>query len=257
MMNYVDIAVLAIIVLFVVLGFAGGFLRALISFAGTVAALAVAIMLAQTVANMIGGLFGLKDALGSAFEGMFSGEIFTTPINLSDPASVSAALVSLGLWQFLANPIGNLIAGSAPVGSVETTLAGYVGPMIANLILVIVSFLLLFFVVKLLMSLVEKFIKGLLMNKTIRTGDRFLGAAFGIVKAYFVVCILFTILYYLMPSVEALSVVQEMIDTSTLSKTIYDNNIVLQLLQQIDLAAIFGGAGGEAPEAYVRYIQCL
>lgn len=233
-MNYVDIAVLVIIVLFVIVGFAKGFSKALISLAATVLSLAAAFIFAKTLANLIGGIGGLKEALSTAIEGMFKGDIFNLTINLTEESSVAARLTELGLPEFIALLLAPAIVKSVPEGmGGEMSIAKYLAPVIVNAILVVVSFLLIFFTVRLIMKAIEKFIKSILMNKTLRTGDKILGALFGVVKAYFALCIMLILLELLIPSVSALQPAQEMLETSTLAKTISENNLIKQLFDEL------------------------
>jgi len=237
-MNYVDIALIGIIIIAMIVGFFQGFTRSLLSLAGTLLALLAGILLAQTVANMLGGLFGLKDALGNAFAGMFKSELLNTPINLSDSEAIAVALQSLGLPDLLIPYMATAVAAVAPAGSSEITLAQYIGPMLANALLVVVSFILIFLIVRLIVKILEKFLKLLFSSPIMRTADRVLGAGFGIIKAYIVVCVLFIFLGLVlyMPFFEPLKTTLE---ESSLGLTLYQNNILLQLLAKA-VPSIFG-----------------
>jgi uncharacterized membrane protein required for colicin V production len=228
-MNYLDIAVLFVIVLFIIFGYFQGLIKSLLSLLGTLAALAVAVILAQTLANLIGGLGGLKDSLGNAFAGMFSGEAFTTPIDLSDETALAESLRSLGLPSFIVGSVSNAILSSIPAGQDTLILAQFVGPMLANALLVVICFFLIFFFVRFIAFLLEKLFRAIFASSLARSADRALGAVFGVVKAYLCLCTIFIILGFLL-TMPALNSVNEALSSSALAKTLYENNLILKIL---------------------------
>lgn len=242
-MNFVDIAVLGIIALFVIIGYFRGFLGTLLSFAGTIIALAAAYFLAKTVATMIGGIGGLRDSLGGVFSGMFDGEVFTKTIDMSSIEAVSEGLLGLGIPDFLIAILAEPIVAAAAATGLNTpmSLATYLGPVIVDFILLVISFIIIFFVVKLIMMIVQRFVKKVLLNKTLRIGDRILGGVFGIVKAYFILCLLILLLEVLIPAVPDLGAIQVMLNESTLTKTIVDNNLIKKLIEMINIPGLLSG----------------
>ena len=228
-MNYIDLAILIVVAVFVLIGLSRGFLHSVISLLGTLVAFLAGLFLAQVVANMLGGLFGLKDSLGEALKGLFSGELLNTPISASDPESLQAALRALGLPPFLVAPIASAVAAAIPAGMAEFTLASYIGPMVGNAILWVVSFLIIFFGIKLVALIFEKILKNLLANRTLRATDRILGGAFGAAKAILLVFCLLAVLTFLLP-MESMAPIRKSLADAGIGRAMYENNFILNFL---------------------------
>jgi uncharacterized membrane protein required for colicin V production len=237
-MNYLDIAVLAVIVIFVIFGFVGGFMKALTSLGAILVSLFAAIFFAQTMANLIGGIGGMRDGLGGLVTNMFQGDIFTKQIDPSDPGAIAAALTDLGIPSFLVGMMVDGIVAVVPPGEMFS-LASYLSPLIVDAILFIISFITIFLVVKLLMSLLLRFVNIVLKNRTLRIGDRVLGGVLGVVKAYLVLCLLLMLYDFLSPSLNTVFGATEMLNTSRIAATIHQNNIVTKLFNMIPFDQFF------------------
>jgi uncharacterized membrane protein required for colicin V production len=230
-MNIIDIVVVSIFGLFILFGFFKGFLNALLSLVGTLVSLFVAFFFAQAFANLLGGVFGLNKIFSNLIlSGLNNaGALFTTPIEATNATQISLALNQLGLPEFLTTPLATAIAGAVPAGTPIIVLSEYLAPILANALLVMISAALLFIIIRLVLGLIERLFKKLLKNNILKTVDRMLGAAFGAVKAYLVLSIVFMLVTFLMP-MEFFAPIKQMLEQSTLGLFLYDNNIIQQLL---------------------------
>jgi uncharacterized membrane protein required for colicin V production len=239
-MNIVDIVVVFVFGLFILFGFFKGFLHALLSLAGTIVSLLVAFFFAQAFASFLGGAFGLNklfsDLILSGLKN--AGALFTTPIEATDAGQIAIALGQLGLPDFLTAPLSSAIAAAVPAGTSAIVLSEYLAPILANALLVMIAGTLLFIIIRVVLGLIQKLFKKLLKNHILKTVDRMLGAAFGAVKAYLVLSIIFMLATFLMP-MEFFAPVRAILEQSTLGLFLYDNNILQQLLSNyIDFGTV-------------------
>ena len=204
-----DIIIVAIIVLSALLGFKKGFAATVIHTAGWLVALIVAFIGTPKVTPFLKENLGFYDWLQEGFAYRFDSATGIEASQESLPGGLGSAVTDL--------------AG----GAAKTLTTAF-----ADLVFSVVVFLVIFIIVKIilwiLLHLVSKH-----YNERASIPDGIIGLIFGILRGFVLV---FIFLAVLMPAMNVMapdftSGVMASIDNSFITKTLYDNNILLMLIQ--------------------------
>ncbi len=226
----IDLALVFIIVICAIVGLVRGFFKSLLSFFGTIVSLIISILLAKTIANALLGwgpvdwLFGSTGVISGAVENgltKLSAEMFNTAFSSAgNVEELTAALTAAGIPSFLAPLLASVVAGFNFAGA-DVTLGHILAPLIANIIYYIVIVLILFAILKIVLSILNKFFKFLTKNRAIRGLDRFFGFLIGAAKGTLLVALLFTVLS-LFSSWQVLAPYNEALNNTTIAKPFND-----------------------------------
>ncbi|MBR2645950.1 MAG: CvpA family protein [Clostridia bacterium] len=183
--NYlVDILVLIVLVGFSMVCAKRGFIECFFDFVSTIAAILVALLLAKVFLSVTNGLFGLQDLISSGFEKAFL-KIKGFNIDIS-AGGLEAELAQKNLPKFLVDLIVDTF-GDKDL-AVGTTLAAVVGGTLGSLALTFITWILLYFGTRFLLTLVKKILNALANKITlISRVNTVLGAMVGLVQALFYV----------------------------------------------------------------------
>ncbi|MGE0003924.1 MAG: CvpA family protein [Candidatus Izemoplasmatales bacterium] len=226
-----DIAIVAVVVLFAILGWKSGFLLKIVEMASGIFGLLGSIILARPFSNV------LDDWIGEAVSTKVSEylvsrtDLFSQTLNAD---TVRTAFEGMSLPTFMVD----WIVESIDYSQLQQTILDAVTPMITSLALLVIAFITLFFgsmVVFFILKLLAKMITSLPIIKQI---DKILGLLFGLVKIGALIFVLFFVLGLLItiPAINGLiggfleEDMQLLTDQFRLSKYLYDNNILSQLI---------------------------
>lgn len=190
--NYVaDIIVLIFILCFTIVCAKRGFIECFFGFISTAVAFFAAVMLAKTVLELTGGLFGLRGLLDknlTQWFGKFDG--FTADISES---GAEAALQDKNLPAIIARLVlKNTGSAELPAG---TTLAMLLGSNSARLICLLVCGIVLFVLCKLVLSLLRKTLNAIADKISLLDAvNSLLGAIVGLAQGLLIVCLIIAIL---------------------------------------------------------------
>lgn len=235
-MGKIDIAIIAVTVIFTLIGLIKGLMKQLLSFAGWLGSLIASFLLVKPVTGLLS-----KTPLGANINGKVAdwiatkGEIFNQPLDIGTAgAQISEGISQLGLPKFIADAIAKWfnVSGSES----DVTLAEVLGPAIGNIILTGITFIALF----ILLLILFKILTGLL-NKVANKGiigavNRILGAALGLVKALVFVSLAMLLLSVVSGVIPALNdfLVTDMglgSEGFGIGRFFYENNPLLGLLK--------------------------
>ena len=183
--NYViDTLVVIVVVGMAMISAKKGFVDCLFDFISTLLAIVLAFALMKPFANWTGGLFGLRGVLQDACMGAFA-KVKVFAVDISNEG-IHSALSGVNLPQFLIDAIiGGVGDANLPAG---TTIAMLAGNKLGEIITGLISWIAVFILAKVLLSLLSKIIGAIVANLPIVGGaNMLLGFAVGTIKGLLVV----------------------------------------------------------------------
>ncbi len=249
----VDIIVAAILLIFLIIGMAKGFLKGVLALVGTVVSLIAAYFLAQPFIEFVDGLF--NGGVVSTAQNIVSGWIggipgFSEPITDGNVAEqFKTALLSLKIPESMAESISVAIANALNLEGVTNgqTVAGILSPVLADFGLSVIAVLILFVLIRLAVYIIEKILDATLLKVgALRSLDRLLGMVFGLLQGLLIVIVLLTGVSLFLSNPD--SVVLNAIEDSTFTNWLYINNplpawITANLDIESLLQNLFGSGG--------------
>ena len=218
-------AVLVIIVLaFFSVGFIKGFSKIFTSFFGTLLGLVLAFLLCNKFALLMDDAFGFIDKLAAALNKKLPAMGEYMNMQIYDETSLMSALNSSSLPSFLKRGAFNLLSPLlANSEALPVTLSSLLSLLFAYYIMIAISFIVLFILVKLIFIIISSFLPKATFTP-LKVVDKILGGAIGLFKAAVVVYLLLLIISLLPASFMA--PVNENIQSSVLVKYLSDTNLL-------------------------------
>jgi len=209
----VDIAVIAIILVMAIISSVKGFMKCLIGFIGTVMSVVLALLLCKTVSSFFQNQFGWLTSISNFFCERLS-TISALNVDISDPSELSP----LNIPVFIISVVAEAFSSEAiPAG---TTAAELIAPVLAQYLLNIISFLIIFLLVKLVCFFLNKTLGEAFRNiPIVKSVNGVLGFAVGAIEAVLLVC---TVLYIL--SLFPSDGIRDFISSTTVVYFFYNNN---------------------------------
>ncbi|MDD3349210.1 MAG: CvpA family protein [Bacilli bacterium] len=190
-MGKIDIAILIILGIFALIGFAKGFIRQVLSFANLLVAIILAFVAVKPVSVFLSGTKLAPAINEKVVEFLASkGEIFTTLIPVGATNEVLAPAVDqLGLPGFIDKILINLVTIDETTYGLtfSEVLAQKIGPMLLIVVSFIALVLVIFIIMKVLVHFIDSFVKN---SKAISGINKLLGFALGFAKAVIIVSLL-------------------------------------------------------------------
>jgi len=221
----IDVAIIALIVLFAIIGFHKGFFKSVISMISTVVVIIVSIVFASPLANLFNkiydftGLIAGKLCKAIASMGTFYSQTIPEGVSGKDivnniPASTNGFLKKL--MSYVLNPLeASEIQGA--------TVADIVSGAFASIIMIIISGIILFIAIKIVLALASRLFDNITRNRVFGATNKLLGLVFGGVKG-FIIVIVFTIILTFMTVVPFINTKLSPIiqDNTHIAKPIYN-----------------------------------
>lgn len=182
---YADIACVAVLLVFLIIGLCKGFVTQLFSLLGSIAAFILASLLCGLVVKGLNDAFGLVDGLAATLATkMGSSEWLTFSIS---EENIRKACSDMMLPDFIANFAVNQTVGM--VGSYEN-LGEFISHSLANLIISGVTYVALFWIIKLVIFLLKKVFEKLVTLPGLHAVNKVLGCVLGLIKGLILVYVL-------------------------------------------------------------------
>lgn len=220
-----DIVLTVAVLFFLVIGFARGFTRSLITFFGTLVSLILAIVLCSAFSRFLSDKFHLLEKFSDLFRGWLPklGSAFTEDIGGQDLAS---SLGKVSLPAFLVKAVLSLsVAEDVPA---ETTLTDLLSPVLGNYLLLVLSFLVLFILFRLFFLLLSAFLKNIKKIPVLGAIDSILGMVLGFLQSLVFAFSVFAVISFLPAG--WMEKPRTAIENSTLCKTLYEHNLIVSLV---------------------------
>ena len=217
-MAVIDIIVIAVLLVFGIIGMIKGFLNTLLSLFSTVASLGVAIFAAKPVAKFLNKVFGLVGFIGGKISASLAGTI--TPFA---SGAATGEMTGAQLKEYLASDgltfqerIFKLFIEDGQSFTTDEGIVNYLGERLAAIAAVVIAAVVVFLLLKIAVLLLAKLFDALTKNKAISGLDRAMGLIFGLLKASLLICVTLAAFY-----IVANSTVQGWIDNSVVTKWLY------------------------------------
>lgn len=231
MFGIIDVAIVIVVIIFLVIGWKSGFLLKVVEMASGIFGLLGSIILARPFANILDGWIGETISTKVSEYLMSRTDLFSETLN---PENVRAAFDGMSLPTFMVD----WIVESIDFNQVTMSIIQAVEPLITSLALLVIAFITLFFgsmIIFFFLKILAKLITSIPVIKQI---DKIFGLLFGFVKVAAIIYILLFILALLItiPGInDAIGpfLAEDMqlgTDQFRLSKWLYDNNILKQLI---------------------------
>lgn len=216
----VDIVAVAIILVMAVISCAKGFMKCLIGFIGTVMSVVLALLFCKAVSSFFQNQFGWLSAISNFFCDRFS-----TLSAFNVPISEASQLTDLNVPAFIVAVIAEAFSSSPiPEG---TTAAQLIAPVLAQYLLNILSFAIIFLLIKIICFFLNKTLGELFRTiPIVRSVNALLGFLVGAAEAILLICAILSVLSFI--PAEGLG---EFISTTTIVKFFYENNFAGMLFR--------------------------
>ena len=187
----IDVAIVALIVIFALIGFHKGFFKSVISMISTFVVLIISILCASPVAKLINKIYDFTGLIAGklcktiASMGTFYSDPIQEGISGADivnniPASTNGFLKKL--MSYVLKPLSaNDIKGS--------TVADIVSGAFASIIMIIIAGIVLFILIKIILALATRLFDNITRNRVLGTANKVCGLAFGAVKGVLIVVV--------------------------------------------------------------------
>ena len=235
-MAVIDIIIIAVLLVFAIVGMVKGFLNTILSLFGTLASIGVAILTARPVAKFLDKIFGIIGAIGGKLSGTITN---ITPFQSADPYIDTINGTQLKEYISSNNPgfkerVYTLFIEDAKVFTAEggdyvaadAEVVNYIAQRLAAVITLVIAAVIVFILLKVAVLILSKLFDALTKNRAISGIDRTLGLLFGFAKGALLVCIVLGVFYLI-----SNSTVTGWIDNSTVTKWIY--KYVTEFVQMI------------------------
>ena len=196
----IDVAIVALIAIFAIIGLRKGFFKSVLSLFSTVVVLLISIFGAGLLAKLINKIYDftglIAGKLCKSIAGMnpsFYGEAIPNGVSGADivnniPANTNGFLKKL--MSYVLKPLS--------ASDIEgATVAEIVSGSFASVIMLIISAIILFILIKIVLALVSKFFDNITRNRVFGATNKLLGAGFGAVKGFIVVIVFTTVLTFM------------------------------------------------------------
>lgn len=231
-MAVIDIIVIAVLLVFAIVGMVKGFLNTIISLFGTFASLGVAILCAKPVASFLNKIFNIVGSISGKLMGTITG---VSPFQ-SGYEGIADGLTGAELKEYLAsNPDTNTFkdrvfrlfiedskvfeaesATAEAYAAADQSVVQYMAERLAGIITLIIAAVVVFILLKIAVLILSKLFDAITKNRAISGIDRTMGLLFGLAKGALLVCVVLGVFYLL-----ANSTVQSWIDGSTVTRWVY------------------------------------
>ena len=155
----IDFAIVLALVIFGIIGFKKGFLHSVISLFSWVVCIAIAFFTAKYVAGWINGIYNFSGLIGNAIAKGFAGmgEVFGQAINTFESKEALVAAATDASSNGLLDQLIKVVFNNNAINMESTeTVASFIGASLGHIIMVIISGILVFIVLKIAVKLLTK-----------------------------------------------------------------------------------------------------
>ena len=245
-MNFdlIGIIYIAIVLLFVIIGYANGLIKTIVKFFKGILSIIPAVFLSMPIAKAL-----TPTKVGGFFSDIYINKFFTDPvyqqlINADNKDQVLSECIQANtkLPAFINDYLAKIVGKIVTVGSEEQEVAKVLAFALTLYTLSILAFIVITIIVRILLSLLKKINDAINKKPVIGKTNRILGAIFSLVVGVFLVCIISYGLTFFAGLNNNFSAWLDKTmkigeDTFTLSKFIYNNNFIGYLITWIQSGA--------------------
>lgn len=246
-MNWVDAAIIAIVLIFVIVGCVKGLVFSVLSIFSSSVNFFISLFLTRPVASLINALFGMESSLTSNFAAKltamdcgFDVELSTFGSQAELSSHVSETINNSSLSGFSKGILNSTVHITPEnVAGTNTTLNDIVSKSFASFLTLVISFIIVFILIYLILWIISAISKKMHKNQDVRLTDRILGLFFGLIKGFLFVVLVFGVLSFFNEN-GVLAPIIDYIKSSTIGGWLY-GNVSTFVHKYIDLKEIFKG----------------
>jgi len=227
-LNWLDLALIVILIVFVAIGFWKGFMFSILSLFSTFINFMIALLLTKPTATLFNKWFHLEGALTKSLANKISGMhagFNTNLVGMNNSEIKSHISTTLKEGDFPLPRIFNnmLKVNTDKIGDkTSLTLTDILSKSLGTFFSLVITFIILFILIYIILFLLSLLSKKARESDGVRTIDRILGVVFGIAKYVITIVFLFAILSFFKEG-GALKPVFQYIGKSEIAKFIYSN----------------------------------
>lgn len=205
-MNWVDAIIIVVLLIFMAFGIKKGFMFSVIDMFGFFVNFVIALFLTGPIRSLL-GLMGMESGIASGLKSHYSqvGAGFNTNLigyggNVTDFVNEefrNSSMSGFGKKLFngiINNRLPDKLADAQAAGRTEVTLSGIISKSIAQFITVITAFIIAFLLIYGALLLLKLITKQIQKASFANVFDKIFGGAFGLVKGFMFLVIIFAIL---------------------------------------------------------------
>lgn len=234
-MNIIDLGIIAILALGFGLGWYKGFLVTALSLASNVVSWIAAFAGYKALASFILEKTNLDNTLlylTAGVEKLSDMTVANVDVATLPQERIVDIIQSSELPTPIASMMTNNILNRVFAAQGITTLSDYFNQTIINLSMGLISFLIIFLVVKIVSIFVIGLVDHVVELPVLKQFDKIIGGAAGVLQAVFIVAIIFAIVPIAM-SVLPIENFNELIQGSLLGRLFFNNNIIFGVLKSV------------------------
>ena len=189
----IDIAIIALLVIFGLIGLKKGFLKSILSLFSWAVCIFIAFATAKYVAGWINGLYDFSALIGNSISKSLikTNEFFAQSINVYQTAGKDALIAAIpGEVNGLLKQLIKVVFSNTQVDMASTNSIGsVVGSSLGHICMVIISGILVFVVLKIAVALLSKLFANIEQTKILGGLNKILGLILGLLKATLIICV--------------------------------------------------------------------
>ena len=188
----IDILIVAVVVIFGIIGFNKGFLKSFLSLFSWLVCILIAIFTAKYVAGWINGIYDLSGLIGGKIESALVNlnEFFAQSISSFESTEEIIANLPSDINGLLAQLIRVVFSNTSVDMTSDATIANVVGSSLGHVCMLIIAGILVFIVLRIVLALLTKLFDNIAKTKILGGLNKILGLLLGMVKAACIVIIL-------------------------------------------------------------------
>lgn len=187
----IDIAVVAVLVIFSLIGLKKGFLRSVLSVLSWGLCLVVAIFAAKYVAGWLNGLYNFSALIGNKISKSLikSNDFFAQAVNIYESGGKDALINSIpnNVNGVIAQITKAIFSSSSVNMSSPDTIGSVVGSSLGHISMLVISGVLVFIVLKIATALISKLFKNIEQTKILGGLNKILGLILGFLKGALII----------------------------------------------------------------------
>ncbi len=214
-MHYIDIILIVVLALFALIGLKRGLIESILSLFGTVASAVIAWFIAKPFAGFVEQIFHVTKYINGYLTKMFikTSAVFGEAVS---EATTGSSVITKNISSTWKQTIFKILVGDNCVIQAGEKPADVFAKIVAPIVLIILSGIVAFILIKLAVFLISKLFDALKRNRAINGLDRVLGFMLGALKGALLICIAMGITIFI-PNDKIIS----QIDKTKLTKVVY------------------------------------
>jgi len=202
-MNWIDIVIIAVLIIFVIVGCVKGFMFSVISLFGGTVNFIISLFLCTPMSNFLNKVFSLESSISSGFANNLSTmngfDVVLSEFKSQQELSshVNETINNSSLSNFTKGLLNNTVhITTENVAGTEVTLNNIISASFATFLTLVISFTIVFVLIYLILWILSAISKKARQVSDIRLTDRIFGILFGFIKGALAIVLVFGILSF-------------------------------------------------------------